>query len=97
MQNMCLLGGKLKEIYCQNCGNDITKQGADVSGSGRTYCHGYKEGGQGAPCTTVATFQGIEAGFAIAQYYTPRKVQNAIERKEITHFGPLEKKALEKK
>ena len=77
-------------LYCQSCGNDLTNQGGDVSGSGKIYCHGYRE--DGGRCVTDALFKGVESGSMFFNFYEAAKLSRAIKRGKLSNFGPLEEK-----
>lgn len=92
------LGIKIKEsvdLYCQNCGKNITTVGGDVSSSGRIYCHGYKSDGE-SRCLDKEMrlmFGGeIPPTMMTFNYYSAGEVQKAIRKQELTQFGPLEQK-----
>jgi len=81
------------QVYCQNCNGDLTAAGGDVSSTGRIYCHGYKADGD-SRCLDhemQLMLQGEmpPTPFA-ANYCNTQEVQQAIRRRELTEFGPLE-------
>ena len=76
-------------VYCQNCGNELTEKGGDVTNSGRIYCHG--RAGVETSCLIPAMFNGKEQGIVFGNFYEPAQVQKAIRRGELIQFNPLEK------
>lgn len=78
-----------EDIYCQNCGDDITEKGGDVTKSGNIYCTKYK-GDNSRDCFVHAVFNGKESGFNLGTFYNADKVQRAIQDERVTSFDPLE-------
>ncbi|MEK6842844.1 MAG: hypothetical protein AABX84_03430 [Nanoarchaeota archaeon] len=81
---------KPSEVYCQNCGNELTNNGGDVASNGAIYCHGYKRSNP-IRCIEEAMFRKNILTPLIGNYLNAQEVQVEIERKELTNFSPLEK------
>ena len=83
--------------YCQNCGNDITANGGDVSTSGNIYCNDYEEDGN-SHCLDkemlLFSKGKIDLKAISIRYYTPEEVQKAIKKRKLLHYGPLEEKVI---
>jgi len=84
-------------VYCQSCGNDITANGGDVSNSGNIYCNGYKEDGD-SRCLDRELLLFSEGKIKLKaisiEYNTPEKVQKAIKKRKLLHYGLLEEKII---
>lgn len=91
---LTILGLRKEQVYCQECGKDITSDGGDVTSSG-IYCHGDKPGRM--RCAVQALFKAQKQTdkelCMVANAYSPREVQGMIARGEIKKFGPLEQAA----
>ena len=80
------------EVYCQNCGRDITKEGGYITASERKiYCRKYEAGG--GECIRSVLIDGTGENIGNATFYKPREVRKAIKNGRLVHFGPLEKAA----
>ena len=81
------------EFYCQNCGRELTKEGGDVTTTGRIYCHGYKKDGE-SRCMDhemILMFKGKIKPQKFTTNYTPsNEVQKLIDKGELKEFGQLE-------
>jgi hypothetical protein len=77
------------EVYCQNCGRELTESGGMVTSSGNIYCQGYREDPM-LRCHEEALFRGIEEGMVFANYRTPKQVQKEIRKGELKNFRSLE-------
>ena len=81
--------------YCQNCGRDVTNEGADVSTSGSIYCHGYDEDGSRCFDKEIKKmFEGSFTHVVYGEFYKPAELQKEIRKMKVTHYGPLEKKSI---
>jgi len=77
-----------QDVYCQDCGDNLTNRGGDISGSGRIYCHGIVSPKQ---CVFSAVFNGKEGQKGMAfNYASPKQIQRAIRKGELIQFGKLE-------
>ncbi len=80
---------EIQEVYCQNCGNELTNSGADVSSDGKVYCHGYDI----PNCAIMNTFR--SGNMTFAEYYErSADVQKLIRKGKLTHHGKLEEKLI---
>jgi hypothetical protein len=83
------------QVYCQECGRDITNEGGDVTSSG-IYCHGDKPDGM-PRCAVQALARSVfETGSTacmVSNTYSPGEVQAMIARGELKEFGLLERTA----
>ena len=83
----------MKEVYCQNCGKELTHEGGDVTSTGRVYCHGYKEDGE-SRCVDHEMMLMFKRKAPpqpfTANRYSPEKVQKLIEEGELIEYGRLE-------
>jgi len=85
-------------VYCQNCGKDLTNVGGDVSidvidgkTKGIIFCHGYTKGSK-IRCMeryVLDPYNSIEILFA--NYMVPTRIQKEIKRGRLNTFGHLEK------
>ncbi|MBI2449586.1 hypothetical protein HYV49_04795 [Candidatus Pacearchaeota archaeon] len=75
------------DVYCQSCGRDITMFGGCVSINGNIYCYGQR-------CTDKEKINMLQGKLPHSQIffrlYEFSEVQEAIRRKELTNYGPLE-------
>jgi len=86
--------GKKVALYCQNCGEELTKKGGDVSASGGVYCDNRIE------CVVARmndssesiTTNKISIGLSVKYLFlNPKRLQKLISKGKITKYGPLEK------
>jgi hypothetical protein len=80
---MGLFNNQQKQIYCQNCGIDLTKLGGNVANNGKIYCNKY--------CMILYLMRD-SAEAIIANYHDHKQVQEDIKKKILKEFGPLEAK-----
>ena len=83
---------KSQEVYCQNCGEDITTRGGFITDSQKIYC--YEREGIRNSCCINALMRGEEKGQMIANFYESQEVQRAIRRGVLIKFSPLEERVL---
>ena len=85
----------MKEIYCQNCGRELTNEGGDVTSTGRIYCHGYKEDRE-SRCMDhemMLMFKGkVRPQPFTTDYLSAKEIQESINRGNLKEYGPLENK-----
>ena len=82
---------KVQEAYCQVCGHNVTGQGGDVSGSGRIYCHGYKQGADDRCCDAELFIQLKRTGdsrMTCINYRNKRQVQSDIRKRRLKEYEP---------
>jgi len=77
---MCLFSRIKHEVYCQNCGANLTEIGGNVANNGRIYCHGYG-GDMILRCVEAALINDPQLKFIIADYHNPIRVQKDIRKK----------------
>ena len=76
-----------QKVYCQTCGEDLTKQGGYISNEGGIYC----QGGflRNFDCGGIAmTKSNHNLSF---DYADSKEVQRWIEEGKLIHFSQLEK------
>ena len=66
-------------VYCQWCGEDITKEGGRVTDKS-SYC-------QDAECIAGYIIQ--TGNGRCGDFYSPRKLQRAIMEKKLVHYRPV--------
>lgn len=81
---MVFLGLFRIDIYCQNCGKDITNEGGFVSDDGKIFCH----------INRSCLDEVINYNELSIEYETAREVQKDIKYGRLIHYTQLEKKKL---
>jgi len=86
MRTIDILKNFTLDVYCQTCGAGLTEAGGYVADNGEIYCV------ENSNCLNEGVLSETEGiGVVVADFYDPKKVQEAIRKGELAKFGPLER------
>lgn len=81
---------KFRQIYCQECGKEITNEGGVIDTHKRVLCSNFRQ--SELSCSSEYLLEHVEEE-PFLNYSTPEKIQESIGQGLLEEFGPLEKVA----
>jgi hypothetical protein len=81
------------EVYCQDCGKDLTNIGGDIANNKKIYCNTSNR--YPFRCIDNYLLKNPDEGILIANYSKPEEIQKAIRKRKLVHYNKLEKSVSE--
>lgn len=81
----------MERVYCQQCGKELTEEGAFVSSSGRSYCIDKNPASSRFSCIDISYLAGDEKDTFGKIYPSRNELSGAVSNWELIIFDKLRK------